>query len=342
MKQNRIIWIDYVKSFGIFLMVLCHAKLNCDMMVTAIYTFHMPLFFFLSGYFDKGEGITRGNVIKSLKTLIIPYFFFSICSFTICWISPYLHPEIYQRDSWLEIFKSAFLGMLIMEDKVTDYSFMPCGSLWFLCALFLVKIFYQTFFSLYRRIKVLSVLFVIIICLVYNYHPNCFSVDSAILAMPLYGLGICFSKYRIIDKVSNNNIINICIATVMFFYIIVLGTKNGKVDMDGSDYGNNLYMFYLNALIGIIMCILFARTLPTNIKFLSKCGQATISILGTHSYFLIPIQILLVLFLDMPMGVVPVLFSFLMALISCVGGVIIHNLLQKYLPWAIGEQSVKR
>ena len=225
--QNRIIWIDYVKSFGIFLMVLCHAKLNCDMMVTAIYTFHMPLFFFLSGYFDKGEGITRGNVIKSLKTLIIPYFFFSICSFTICWVSPYLHPEIYQRDSWLEIFKSAFLGMLIMEDKVTDYSFMPCGPLWFLCALFLVKIFYQTFFSLYRRIKVLSVLFVIILCLVYNYHPNCFSVDSAILAMPLYGLGICFSKYRIIDKVSNNNIINICIATVMFFYIIVLGTKNG-------------------------------------------------------------------------------------------------------------------
>ena len=76
--QNRIIWIDYVKSFGIFLMVLCHAKLNCDIMVTAIYTFHMPLFFFLSGYFDKGEGITRGNVIKSLKTLIIPYFFFKI------------------------------------------------------------------------------------------------------------------------------------------------------------------------------------------------------------------------------------------------------------------------
>ena len=112
--------------------------------------------------------------------------------------------------------------------------------------------------------------------------------------------------------------------------------------MDGSDYGNNLYMFYFNALIGIIMCILFARTLPTNIKFLSKCGQATISILGTHSYFLIPIQVLLVLFLDMPMGVVPVMFSFLMALISCVGGVIIHNLLQKYLPWAIGKQSVKR
>ena len=246
---------------------------------------------------------------------------------------------LYNIDSCPEIFKSAFIGMLIMEDRVTAYSFMPCGPLWFLSALFLVKLFYSIFFLLYKRKKGISVLFVIILYFVYNLHPNYFSIDSAIIALPIYGLGLYFSKYKIIDKIPNNIATNILLATIMLIYIIMLGTKNGKVDIDGCLYGDNLFLFYFNALIGIIMSILFVRSLPSNINILSNCGQATISILGTHFFFLIPIQVLLVICLDLPMGDVPVLFSFLMALISCIGGVYIHSILQKYIPWAIGKRS---
>lgn len=339
--MKRIYWIDYIKSFGIFLMVLCHAKLNCDTCVATIYIFHMPLFFFCSGYFDKAQFISYDSVKTLIKTLIIPYFFFSICSFATCWISPYIHPEIYHMNSWQEIFKSAFTGMLIMEDRVTAYSFMPCGPLWFLCALFLVKIFYSIFFLFYKRIKIISVLFVIILYYVYSLHLNCFSIDSAILALPLYGLGLYFSKHKIIDKIPNNILVNILLATIMLIYLILLGTKNGKIDMDGCLYGDSVFLFYFNALIGIIMSILFAKSLPPNINILSNCGQATISILGTHLFFLIPIQILLVICLDLPMGKIPVLFSVLMALISCAGGMYVHSLLQKYTPWAIGK-NIKR
>ena len=46
----RVRWIDMVKGFGIFLMVIGHASGLPENIKLWIYGFHMPLFFILSGY----------------------------------------------------------------------------------------------------------------------------------------------------------------------------------------------------------------------------------------------------------------------------------------------------
>ena len=47
--NNRIKWIDNAKGCAIILVLLGHF-LSCTKLTAIIYAFHMPLFFFLSGY----------------------------------------------------------------------------------------------------------------------------------------------------------------------------------------------------------------------------------------------------------------------------------------------------
>jgi fucose 4-O-acetylase-like acetyltransferase len=57
---TRVGWIDFCKGIGIFLVVLGHI-LRDVIAVDYIYSFHMPLFFFLSGLVSNA-----GNMIGKL------------------------------------------------------------------------------------------------------------------------------------------------------------------------------------------------------------------------------------------------------------------------------------
>jgi fucose 4-O-acetylase-like acetyltransferase len=95
--MNRIKWLDSARGLGIILVVIGHAlgglidsKLGANQDVFrqlffAIYTFHMPLFFLLSGLMvtkrlEKGQGIFLRGLIPSI---IWPYFLWSVIQFSI-------------------------------------------------------------------------------------------------------------------------------------------------------------------------------------------------------------------------------------------------------------------
>ena len=75
-QETRIRWIDTAKLIGIFLVILGHLPLAAGKSgispATFIYTFHMPLFFFLSGLVEKNRPV-RQTLVRSAKSLLIPY-----------------------------------------------------------------------------------------------------------------------------------------------------------------------------------------------------------------------------------------------------------------------------
>lgn len=155
----------------------------------------MPSFFFLSGYFDKAKPFSVELLKKNFCQLLVPHFFYSLCAFSICWITPYLHPETYNTHSLFSAFLHGILGMFLMQDSITSFSYMPYGPLWFLPALFLVRVL----FSLLCRIRKSSIcggviLFIIICITAFYFDINLFSIKSAILALPLYASGFLFKK----------------------------------------------------------------------------------------------------------------------------------------------------
>ena len=93
-------------------------------LLTAIYTFHMPLFFLLSGLFFKPTVNLLNLIIKRAKTLLIPYYLFGLSLFGVgewvggwwCWSGSLVVPE--------------FLRTLVFarprgDDQFADSTFSP-------------------------------------------------------------------------------------------------------------------------------------------------------------------------------------------------------------------------
>lgn len=72
MNQKRLEWVDIAKGIGIILVVLGHCVPYGGTTFNLIFTFHMPLFFILSGYCYVQRGI-RTTFDKKLKSLLVPF-----------------------------------------------------------------------------------------------------------------------------------------------------------------------------------------------------------------------------------------------------------------------------
>jgi fucose 4-O-acetylase-like acetyltransferase len=69
---NKDNYLTTFKAMGIILMVVGHS--GCpEYLHQLIYYFHMPLFFFVSGYFFHLNGDTKSFVVKRIKGLYLPY-----------------------------------------------------------------------------------------------------------------------------------------------------------------------------------------------------------------------------------------------------------------------------
>lgn len=89
-RPGRVVWIDVARALGIALVVLGHVERGLrsggilqdggiwQQIDFVIYTFHMPLFFYLSGMNVQGSREKPGFFAKRARALILPYFVFSI------------------------------------------------------------------------------------------------------------------------------------------------------------------------------------------------------------------------------------------------------------------------
>jgi fucose 4-O-acetylase-like acetyltransferase len=142
----RIAWLDYAKGIGIILVVYGHvisglsnagvlqtisvaSKQALDLSVQGIYTFHMPLFFFLSGLLLKDHQLKtdRQRLIfakKKISSLMYPYLIWSI----IFGATINLFSENLNRTgiSWASI--------------PYQIAFNPTSHMWFLYALCLINL----------------------------------------------------------------------------------------------------------------------------------------------------------------------------------------------------------
>lgn len=134
MKEHnavRLEFIDVAKGIGIICVMLGH--LGSEMIDKVVFTFHMPLFFLISGYFLNDDMPIMEFIKKKAKRLLIPYY---ITGGSIC-ILLILADVV--RGLWGEI-PSDFCNMIIAVlfgscFNVTE-QIKGIGAIWFLWALF--------------------------------------------------------------------------------------------------------------------------------------------------------------------------------------------------------------
>ena len=275
--KERVRWIDWAKTIGMFLVILghCHLNKSAQPITTIIYAFHMPLFFYISGILCKSV-IDSKTIKKDFKSILIPYLAFSV-------ISIWLNCILSHRLSFTELYKE-FLPFLIGYD-------CSIGPIWFLPALFFCKLFFLLINRYFIR-NIISILTFQLVSLfpihfIYYYNINLpFFIDSAICAIPFF----CFGHYssKIIKNLKQLSSMHKTILFVILLFILIpLALMNGSVVIADSVYGNYILLYYLNAFIGIILIIIvsFSFEKYTN-KIISIYAYGSIISLGIHGYIL--------------------------------------------------------
>ena len=127
--KKRIEWLDLAKGIGIILVIAGHCIKLSHWSCQLIFAFHMPLFFFLSGFTFSTKDSFGTTVFKKSKTLIVPFLaFFTLGLVMTCLIPP-----------WEEKLSQAGLLQDIM---LADPANVHNSSIWFLICLFFVVLLY--------------------------------------------------------------------------------------------------------------------------------------------------------------------------------------------------------
>lgn len=331
-------WADYVKAIAIYVMVLGHSELYNQDIRLFIYSFHMPVFFLLTGFFEKGIGERsfKERMVKAIKTMIVPYFVFNVFGMTYCWYGIIRHPELYNNISGIHLITDGIVGMFTFQIHQTDYSYLPNGVLWFLAALFVCKFVFSITIEFFRFKKIYCGLFFVILISISAFFIikkwAMFGIGPALLAMPIYYTGYLLKKYQVIDKITPNVAIILFISS--FVLLLYFAPINGRPDMCAVKYGNNVVLFYINAIIGSIMCISFARCLR-NISYLAYIGKHTLAILCMHVFFVcVGKQIVYLLAFC---SKETLFFSIIVSIFGVVFSLVLGNIIEKKYPWMFGK-----
>lgn len=267
MQKQRIIWIDNLKAFLIFIVVLGHCiqQLYPDYLnnhvYNYIYSFHMALFMFISGYCSKKIGI---QVIKDrFIQLIIPFLVWSLIKFA------------YRNDCNI-------LQMIIH----------PTDSLWFLWVLFFISALHITSVLLAQKLHIkeeyLTVAFAITLQVIYLllHKTHLFSFDLMTYHFIFYTAGYYFMKYSLFKYPLW---LSVCFALMW----IILGygwSTNGNVHILSKPIDSQYIRFILGYMISFVSILsvipLFRKFANYNMFIINKIGRGTLAIYAIHFHLL--------------------------------------------------------
>ncbi|QPH89998.1 acyltransferase family protein [Campylobacter concisus] len=182
--QQRVDWVDTLK---IYRDIVGYTRAYTFPLNGFIYTWHMPLFFMISGFFIKFDTLFKDFIVKNFKRLMIPYFIFSIIGLFMEILKRYLlHREAldYAHD-----IKGIFIDM-DFAGLCNTYAFV----LWFLPALFFSRIFLYLIKNKIPSLLLQS--FVVVFLFMASFHIDLpFGLDSALNSLIfVYAGNIIFEK----------------------------------------------------------------------------------------------------------------------------------------------------
>lgn len=342
--KKRIEWIDILKGYGIFLIVLGHTISYCDKLqnvVMYIYSFHVPLFFAVSGYlFIFKSNNFKEFFIQKFKSIMVPYFVFAFL-----FLIPYFllgsniasDLNLTLDNNPLKMIFGVFYG------NGHNFYLKQNSPLWFLPCLFVIFII---FYLINKKIKnkkvifLISLVFVLIGHLDYNFAiirlP--WSIDIAFSMYFFFSLGYLLKEFDILNKIKNNY--KIIISIVLIGIGIYFSQINTQVSYVINYYGNYLY-FMISSIAGIVgYFLLFSLLKNTRVK--SLFGKYTLGILIFHKPIVVLFQTKIgSIANNLKYGdfIIQIILGLFISIITILISVIIYKISLKYFPILYGKRK---
>lgn len=285
MEKKRIECLDIAKGIGIILVIFGHSLNIGGRLFQLIFTFHMPLFFLLSGYVFKGNESFLYLLKKRAKTLLLPFMGYYCLGLLVTLLLP--------------VWRSGLNLAGIKRDLLLAYpDAVHNSSIWFLVCLFLVIIIFFIIkkFPVWIQVLLLTALYSVGISYsrhrfgFFGYSRIPFALDVVPIAICFFALGYYFKQVRLIEKMSAVGTVCFDAFVLGVFLTVIIHKSNGSVNLHGLSFGNPV--LYLTgglagsfAVIGISALIerLGSKGLSWVKKLLVWYGQHSLTILGTQS-----------------------------------------------------------
>ncbi len=338
-STNRIHHIDVLKGIAIFLVVFGHTIREAESLVF-IYSFHMPLFFIISGlFFNEKKFQSFGDVLKKkARTLLLPYVTFYVLGY-LYWffveknIRPGLDLPFYNP-------LLAFLyGCDIGQFKSIN------GILWFLPALFASEvIFYLLLKFKYKVLIIIGIVFSLAIAAVLSYLQTehlPFCLGASFVAVFFMGIGYYAKGLLTLDLAVKKRIIYFIISILLFLVTFKVAQYNPGINVKYVQLHNPLF-FIITSFTGSFATMLLAFAV-FKMPLLEYFGRNTLYFIG----FSEPIK-RVVIFLSAkisPLSVeelrLSVPFSLGMVVVCFILMVPVIFIFNKYLSFLVGKRRKK-
>lgn len=266
-SHNRIEWVDYAKGIGILLVVYGHVLRgiqNAGLDISSlffycsdrlVYSFHMPLFFFLSGLFVvrsllKTERITP-FLLGKIKVIAYPYFVWSFIQIS------------------LHILMSSHTNNVKEVSDLLYIFYKPQEQFWFLYVLFFLSVLYAILYLLLKNVYLILLISIVL-------YFSKLGIPMFSKNFIFFSAGAALVPYMLSLAPSKNTTPSFIVFGIMF--IVVHGIL-GFLQL----YGMPVLILPL-AVFGILLTCYLANYLATHnlLRFLKYLGYISLPIYVAH------------------------------------------------------------
>jgi fucose 4-O-acetylase-like acetyltransferase len=260
--SKRIEYIDVARGIGILLVVMGHNDFAAisPFLYKVIYSFHMPMFFFLSGYFLNPAVGFWSFFKKRFNSIMKPYFF---TIFLIYFIS-------------ISFGKVGFQTAItrIVKSLYGAGHYLDWVQLWFLPHLFVVSLYAFLFYAILTRVDKRWVRWLVLLLtlglaslFLHTFYP--FSLSVLGKEYELFGLP--FS-------------LDLVLLSGFFF---ILGSETRQITSEGV-FGNGFFLFITGALM-IVLNLIFPARIDFNTRLYESFAINTIEAI-TGIFFILALS----------------------------------------------------
>ncbi|WP_456271749.1 acyltransferase family protein [Bacillus sp. AK031] len=276
MQKKRDFYFDNAKVILIFLVVFGHfirSFIENDPYILSIYktlyTFHMPAFIIVSGYFAKGFH-KKGYISKLFKKLILPYMLFQIIY------------SVY----YFFLYKSSTFRLDFYD---------PHWSLWFLPSLFCWNVLLYLFVSRWKLTQKRALFLAASIGIAIGFADsvsNYLSLSRTFVFFPLFLLGFYLKQdhfYRL--KTAKAKAAAAVIPAAVFLFMLAVPEFSDKWLLGSKSYeqlgGKDILSPFARTavyLLNISMAFSFFAFVPKHRTFFTKWGANTLYVYLIHGF----------------------------------------------------------
>lgn len=346
--KKRISYIDIAKCFAIIFIVFCHAlgeSSNCRPIFKFLFSFHVILFFILSGYTFKLKEESAFSFIKNkFLRIMVPY---------LVWALLFLIPYMVLGERLNETIGTNASFDLKIQIKNAFYGIAKNGalkqntSLWFLPALFSTEIIYYFIIKLTKktsfRAKLVLLIPLTIISYLSAYNLKIilpWGINSALVIGIFFYFGYLCKEYNLFSK---EKIFKLPFILIFIIIGCLANHYNSKISYLGYQYGN-LTLAILSGLTLSIATIYLAFLINKS-NLLEYIGRNTLGILIFHKIIILIFRTMLgpiTRLLKNSTMLIELSLAVLILVISITCSLICTEIIRKIFPILIGEKRAPK